>query len=195
VPTRRGVSLACVVFASLAWPTAATSDAAADAPRITRFQQVDARLYRGGQPDKAAFEHLKQLGIRTVVNLRRNDAERAVVESLGMRYVYLATSLHPFGVGGGPRPEQVVARFFEVVDDPSSGPVFLHCRRGADRTGTLVAMYRIARQRWTAASAYEEARATGMRWWHYPVKGYLERFASRVRTEPNLAITEASTVP
>jgi protein tyrosine/serine phosphatase len=73
--------------------------------------------------------------------------------------------------------------------------VFLHCRRGADRTGTLVAMYRIARQRWTAASAYEEARATVMRWWHYPVKGYLERFASRVRTEPNLAITEASTVP
>lgn len=43
----------------------------------------------------------------------------------------------------------------------------------------MVAMYRIARQGWTALAAYEEARAVGMRWWHYPMKARLETFASR----------------
>jgi protein tyrosine phosphatase len=60
------------------------------------------------------------------------------VEALGLRYVDLSTGVTPFGLSGGIKDE--------VVDDPGSGPVFLHCRRGADRTGAVIAMYRIARQ-------------------------------------------------
>ena len=145
------------------------------APEIKRFQQVDSRLYRGGQPDAAGFEALKRMGIRTVVNLRHTDEERAIVESLGLRYVTLPTHLRPFGIGGGLRDE-TVRGFFELLDDPESGPIFLHCRRGADRTGTLVAMYRIARQGWSVDAAYDEARNTGMRWWHYSVKPFLHAF-------------------
>jgi protein tyrosine phosphatase (PTP) superfamily phosphohydrolase (DUF442 family) len=164
----------------LVFPTFAAADAtlATRVPSIVRFQQVDAALYRGGQPDAAGFAELKRLGIKTVVNLRRNDAERQIVEALGMRYVDLATGLRPFGLGGG-IAQDIVRRFFDVVDDPANGPVFLHCRRGADRTGTMVALYRITRQGWTVQAAYDEARAIGMRWWHYSVKGFLEEFASR----------------
>lgn len=162
-------------------PPAAADTPAAPAPSIVRFSQVDARLYRGGQPDAAAFEQLRQLGVRTVINLRRNDEERRIVEALGLRYVDLSTGLTPFGLGGGIK-EVVVRRFFEVIDDPQAGPVFLHCRRGADRTGAVVAMYRIARQGWAPEAAYEEARAIGMRWWHFPVKRQLRSFASRHET-------------
>src|SRR5262245_39353239 len=130
---------------------------APEAP-IVRFEQVDAALFRGGQPDAAGFEYLKRLGIRTIVNLRRNDEERALVEAMGFRYVSLSTGLTPFGLGGTISPD-VVRRFFEIVDDPASGPVFLHCRRGADRTGTLIAMHRILRQGWTPTAAYDEARS------------------------------------
>jgi protein tyrosine phosphatase (PTP) superfamily phosphohydrolase (DUF442 family) len=158
------------------WTTADTT--APPTPPIVRFGQVSAGLFRGGQPDAAAFEQLKQLGIRTIVNLRRSDEERRTVEALGLRYVDLSTGLTPFGLSGGIK-DDVVRRFFEVVDDPTSGPVFVHCRRGADRTGTLVAMFRIARQGWTAEAAYEEARSIGMRWWHFPVKGQLEAFEAR----------------
>lgn len=150
---------------------------------IVRFEQVDAALFRGGQPDAAGFEYLKRLGIRTIVNLRKNDEERALVEAMGFRYVSLSTGLTPFGFGGTLSPD-VVRRFFEIVDDPASGPVFLHCRRGADRTGTLIAMHRIARQGWTAAAAYDEARSIGMRWWHFPVKRYLESFAATATRIP-----------
>ena len=118
-------------------------------PAMVRFGQVDTALFRGGQPDAAGFEQLKQLGIRTVVNLRRNDRERQLVEQIGFRYVDLSTGLTPFGLSGGIK-DDVVRRFFAVVDDPDSGPVFLHCRRGANRTGAVIAMYRIARQGWTA---------------------------------------------
>jgi protein tyrosine phosphatase (PTP) superfamily phosphohydrolase (DUF442 family) len=114
------------------------------------------------------------------------------VEALGMRYVALTTGLTPFGIGGGLGAD-VVKRFFEIVDDEASGPVFLHCRRGADRTGTLVAMYRIARQGWSVQAAYDEARASGMRWWHYAVKGQLQEFVSReVKAGPLPATTAAS---
>jgi protein tyrosine/serine phosphatase len=151
----------------------------ATAPAIKRFQQVDARLYRGGQPDAQGFAALQRLGVRTVVNLRHSVDEQRLVESAGLRYVALPTHLRPFGVSGGLSAE-TVRSFFQLVDDESNGPVFLHCRRGADRTGTLVAMYRVARQGWTPEAAYKEARATGMRWWHYPVRRQLEDFAREV---------------
>jgi protein tyrosine/serine phosphatase len=191
-----GALLPAVVLVSLTCSSLAAADAPlpSPAPSIVRFQQVAAALYRGGQPDAAGFEQLRRIGIKTVVNLRRNDAERQLVESLGMRYVYLAASLHPFGVGGGIHPD-VVTRFFEIVDDPASGPVFLHCRRGADRTGTLIAMYRIARQGWPASAAYEEARANGMRWWHYSVEDVLEDFAARLRAAQARPPAEEPTRP
>ncbi|MPZ18779.1 MAG: hypothetical protein GEV06_12820 [Luteitalea sp.] len=71
---------------------------------------------------------------------------------------------------------RAVATFFEIVDDPAHHPVFVHCRRGADRTGTFVGLYRIARQGWDGDEAYDEAREVGMRWWYFRVKGYLEDF-------------------
>lgn len=155
----------------------AGSDASTAA--IVRFRQVDAALYRGGQPSADQFAALAKLGIKTVVNLRRNGDEQRVVESLGMRYVDLSAGLHPFGIGGG-FDDRIVQSFFQIIDDPASGPVFVHCRRGADRTGTLVALYRIARHGWTPDDAYDEARRLGMRWWHYSVKNYLHEFAVRL---------------
>ncbi|MGE3840316.1 MAG: tyrosine-protein phosphatase [Vicinamibacterales bacterium] len=159
---------------------------------LARFRQVDAALYRGAQPTAEQFEALAKLGIRTVVNLRRDGDEQRLVESLGMQYVDLSASLHPFGFGGG-LEARIVDRFFQIIDDPASGPVFVHCRRGADRTGTLVAMYRIARQGWTVADAYDEARALGMRWWHYSVKKELRKFSARLESAASPA--DLLTVP
>ena len=51
---------------------------AADAPApIERFFQVDDRLFRGAQPDLAGFKYLRDLGVRTIINLREaKDADR-----------------------------------------------------------------------------------------------------------------------
>lgn len=172
--TLRSLLLGCLLLSSLA-PSALAGDTLPASPRadILRFRQVDRGLYRGGQPDAQGFEQLKQLGIRTIVNLRNDDEERRVVEALGMRYVALPVTLRPFGFGEG-FSRQLIQRFFEVVDDAESGPVFVHCRHGRDRTGTMVALYRILRQGWTPEAAYDEARAIGMKWWHFRVRSLLE---------------------
>ena len=149
---------------------------------IERFYQVDARLYRGAQPDTAGFRYLRDLGIKTIVNLRETkDAdrlkERQTVESLGMRYVSIPIEDGSFFTGSRRIPADAIRSFFEVIDAAESGPVFVHCRRGADRTGALVSFYRIARHHWDAVRAYAEAREIGMRSWYRGLQQQIEEFA------------------
>jgi uncharacterized protein (TIGR01244 family) len=157
--------------------------AAQPAAPIDRFQQVDDRLYRGAQPDRAGFEYLHRLGVRTVVNLRndsdrRNADERRTVEALGMRYVHLPVRDGNFFTRGRTIPEDTIRTFFAILDEADDGPVFLHCRRGADRTGALVGFYRIARHQWDNPRAYAEAKALGMRSWYTGLKKQIYAFAA-----------------
>lgn len=150
--------------------------AAAAAP-ITRFAQLDHGLYRGGQPDADGFRYLRDLGIRTVVSFRNDVSERQLVEELGMRFVSIPVSFRAFGWGDDFDLEDV-RQFMAVVDDAEAGPIFFHCKRGADRTGSFAAIYRIARQGWDADRALDEASDRGMRWWYFPMRDQVRAFAS-----------------
>lgn len=168
----------------LVFTAAASLEAAADekAAPIERFQRVDDRLYRGAQPDAAGFRYLRDLGVRTIVNLRMEaDAvktgEQKIVEALGMRYVNLPVEDGNFFTRSRRIPDDVVGKFFEVFDAPDSGPIFVHCHRGADRTGAIVSFYRIARQGWDGVRAYAEAREVGMRSWYQGLKQQIEEFS------------------
>jgi protein tyrosine/serine phosphatase len=154
----------------------AASLAGSDLPssnNIPRFQMLADGLYRGGQPDKKGFEFLKQKGVKTVINLRMENDEEGTVTQLGMNYVQIAID--------DPRPsskipELAISKYFEIVNDPANYPIFFHCRRGADRTGALAALYRIANQGWEAKKAYSEARDVGLRWWYTGIKKQLMEF-------------------
>lgn len=162
--------------------TAADQPVAAQpvAPAVSRFHQVDDKLYRGAQPGAEGFRQLRDLGVRIVVNLRsERDAvktgERRIVESLGMRYVSLPVRDGNFFTRSRIIPDETIAKFFETLD-AAEGPVFVHCRRGADRTGALAALYRIARNGWDNERAYAEARAIGMRSWYSGLKRQILTF-------------------
>lgn len=142
-------------------------------PAIPRFQHVAPGLFRGGQPTPEGFGFLKWRGIKTVINLRQEHDERELVEKLGMKYVYIPLD------AWDPVANQAVKEFFSVVNDPESQPVFVHCRRGSDRTGLMVGLYRIAFEGWDGPRAYKEARALGMRWWYRGLKRQLYDFAAR----------------
>jgi tyrosine-protein phosphatase SIW14 len=153
----------------------------ADIPRqekaLPRFHEVAPGLYRGGQPKREGFDLLKQRGVKTIINLREERDERELVEGLGLKYVYIPLDAR----------DQVstddITTFLATVSDPAHQPVFVHCRRGADRTGFMIGLYRIARQGWTAEQAYDEARAIGMRWWYRGLKRQLYEFAAK-RADP-----------
>jgi protein tyrosine/serine phosphatase len=103
---------------------------------------------------------LEQLGVRTIVDLRHwsgiSFVDRKRARAHGIRY-------HRISLGKLRGPTRAtMARILGILADPESGPVYVHCRRGSDRTGTVIACHRIANEGWTAEEAIAEARELGM---------------------------------
>jgi protein tyrosine phosphatase (PTP) superfamily phosphohydrolase (DUF442 family) len=101
--------------------------------------KVSDTLYRGAQPTQEGFENLKKLGIKTVVNLRDHHSDQELLGTTGLRYV-------PIPIDTWDIQTQTVVDFLRVASDPNAAPVFVHCQHGADRTGTMVAAYRMVIQ-------------------------------------------------
>jgi tyrosine-protein phosphatase SIW14 len=160
-----------LVAAGLAF---ACSDTPSGTPAIGNFHQVDSNLFRGAQPAAQDFQSLARLGIKTVLDLRPEEghlrAEKKLVEAAGMRYVSI-----PMDGLLAPTDAQI-ARALAVINDTANGPVFIHCRRGADRTGTVIACYRIAHDQWTNGKALDEARTCGMSWIERGMRSYVLHF-------------------
>lgn len=145
---------------------------------IRNFDLVTPWFYRGGQPGKEGIHALQELGVKTVVSLRWSpkvvEAERAAVEQMGMRFVSI-----PLNYWNVPTAK-ILDEFFDLIHDPSNRPVFLHCLHGADRTGLMVAMYRITHENWDFGKAYNDMvqhgfhrfRIRNFKWvlWRYAAK-------------------------
>jgi len=148
--------------------------AGSDTPSIANFHQVDANLFRGAQPAPQEFQSLARFGIKTVLDLRDEEshlrAEKKLVEAAGMQYISLPMNglLAP--------TDQQITRALAVVEDTANGPIFVHCRRGADRTGTVIACYRVAHDQWRNEKALDEARTFGMSWVERGMRSYVLHF-------------------
>jgi protein tyrosine phosphatase (PTP) superfamily phosphohydrolase (DUF442 family) len=114
--------------------------------------EVAPGLYRGGQPDAEGIAWLKSLGVKTVINLRHyhGDTEAARVAAAGLRYETI-----PLESSDAPSRDQV-ARFLALVNDPTLRPMYVHCLHGVDRTGTMMAVYRMEAEAWSNAEAVAE---------------------------------------
>jgi protein tyrosine phosphatase (PTP) superfamily phosphohydrolase (DUF442 family) len=127
---------------------------------VPDFGEVTGQLFRGGQPTVQGFEELSKRGVGLVINLRgENKVERAEVEKLGMQYVSIPWHC------AYPKDRQV-AKFLRVLQANQDKKIFVHCRLGVDRTGLMIASYRIAEQGWTAARAHREMAAFGFDSFH-----------------------------
>jgi tyrosine-protein phosphatase SIW14 len=165
----------------LAAPAApAQDDAQGGEPRpraLPNFHQVNEKLYRGGQPREGGLRELAALGVNTIINLRdddaRADAEGSEARAAGLRYFNV-----PFGRLGRPTDEQI-ERALSLIRAPENGVVFVHCAKGQDRTGTLVAVYRLTYDQWTADRATDEAEHYGMKFWQRSMKGYISDYYRR----------------
>lgn len=152
---------------------------------ISNAGKVSDFLYRGSQPNAAGYQELQRLGVSIVVDLRSTAsaevAEERAAESLGMRHVAIPSSGF-----FGPSDDQV-ATFLKLLRDNPAKKVFVHCYFGDDRTGVMVAAYRIAEQHWTADQAYNE-----MRFFHFHqhlifLGHYVKYFPANFSTSPAFA--------
>jgi uncharacterized protein (TIGR01244 family) len=141
---------------------------------LPNFSKVNERLYRGGQPKAGGIKKLAEIGIKTIINLRGTDeqtrAEEAEAKAAGLSYFNI-----PMPGLSRPTHEQI-SRVMEIVGAQESGPVFIHCKRGSDRTGTIVAVYRISRDGWTADQALSEAKRFGLSWMEFGMKDYVSDY-------------------
>ena len=141
---------------------------------LPNFFKVSERLYRGGQPKSGGVKKLAEMGIKTIINLRGADeltrAEEAEAKAAGLVYFNI-----PMPGLSRPTHEQI-SRVLEIINAQESGPVFIHCKRGSDRTGTVVAVYRISRDGWTADKALTEAKRFGLSWMEFGMKDYVSDY-------------------
>jgi protein tyrosine phosphatase (PTP) superfamily phosphohydrolase (DUF442 family) len=115
------------------------------------------QLMRGSQLTNEGLVNLRDQGVKTVINLRReSNSEKAMVEKLGMHSIQI-----PVFDQGIPTHTEVAA-FLRVAMDPKNQPVYVHCEAGVGRTGVFSAVYRIAHDGYSADQAVDEARQMHM---------------------------------
>jgi protein tyrosine phosphatase (PTP) superfamily phosphohydrolase (DUF442 family) len=123
-------------------------------PSLPNLHKVSENLYRGAQPTAEGMKQLEKLGIKTVINLRSLHSDRD--EMKGTKLFYEHIRMTTWNV-----EDKDVIRFLQIVTDPNRTPVFVHCQHGADRTGTMCAIYRIIIQGWSKDEAIEEMTEGG----------------------------------
>jgi tyrosine-protein phosphatase SIW14 len=170
---------AAVLLATLALATPAQV-----APRyaeLPNFHQVNQQLYRGGQPKVGGLRKLKDLGVKTIVNLRGEDrhtrAESEEAHALGLGYYSIA-------LPGFSRPkDEEVGRVLDIINAPENQPIFIHCHHGKDRTGTIIACYRISHDGWSAEQAKDEALRYGLGWVEVGMRRYIDKYYARYKAK------------
>lgn len=150
---------------------------------LPNFQKVNGNLYRGGQPKAEGWAELKKIGIKTVIDLRDNDEnavkEKNEVEKAGLRFIN-------FPLGNWDRPETAdIETILAAINLPDNQPIFVHCRRGSDRTGTVIAVYRMTHDGWTGSQASDEAEQFGIGWWQRGMRNFISAYyRDHVKSKP-----------
>jgi uncharacterized protein (TIGR01244 family) len=162
---------------------------------IENFGKVNDNYYRGSQPDAEQFADLKKLGIKTIIDLRKDSVAQAVdsARAAGLNYINI-----PLTTKQAATAEQV-KYFLKLVNDQANWPVFVHCKGGRHRTGEMTAIYRITNDGWTADQAYEEMKRYDFEdSFFYPrslkkfVFSYYEQFTSQNGSGTHAAAAAAS---
>lgn len=132
------------------------------------------------------------MGIGIVVDARghRAETEGNEVGKFGMQYVAIPWHC--------PLPnDDVFVRFLKLLQENPNKKVFVHCRLGEDRTGMMVAAYRMAAQGWTADEAMREMQQFGFSNVHHVLcpglASYEKSFPEHLESNPAFEGLRAST--
>jgi hypothetical protein len=164
---------------------------------IPDFAEVTPTLYRGAEPRKHGFETLAKMGVQIVVDLRGDrKGERKEVTSLGMLYV-------PMHWECSFPKDRIFAEFLTLIRKNPGKKIFVHCRVGDDRTGMMIAAYRMADEGWSPKQAMKEMTEYGFNLPHRRLicprlSEYEEHFPERFATKPEfeeLRSTKPSQLP
>jgi protein tyrosine/serine phosphatase len=142
---------------------------------------IPGKVYAGAQPDSERdYAFLKSRGIKTLINLRKylfweegGVHKRATDHGFLYRHAAMPTLWNT-------PEESEVEEALSALDDLELQPVYVHCMLGRDRTGMIVALYRVLYEKRDACDAWKEWKTRGYKAYNRGLKSYFEK---RVRTQ------------
>ena len=152
------ISMLAIALCSGAIPSAVARDTnwavKVEQDGLPNLHRITGNLYRCAQPTAEGMRAAEKLGIKTVISLRAFHSDKDELKSTKLKSerIYFNT-WHA--------EDEDVLRFLKVVTNTNAGPILIHCQHGADRTGTMVAIYRMAVQGWSKEDAIKEMKEGG----------------------------------
>jgi len=187
---RNYLTLIAAIFAFSTIIQAQTSPTEFPNIKIQNFGQMDERYYRGGQPMPDDYQSLKDIGVTTIIDLRNDptDYEKKDAEAVGMTYVNIPMS------GWKTAEDETVATFMKLMNDPSTGTVYVHCKAGKHRTGLTGAVYRFEKYGWDYDKAYKEMKNYDYSSWpvHFNIKSYVKEYYKKFSSEKAASVRAAA---
>ena len=133
--------------------------------------QITPLLYRGGQPTPEGYRALAKRGVKVVVSLRVQSPDEELIKKAGLVSYHIP--INPFLFNN-----THARKFFNILEN-APGPVYVHCLHGSDRTGTMIALYRLLYNHWNRDRALRELKSA--RFGFHPVFANLPAYIQHVR--------------
>lgn len=121
------------------------------------FCQVNDWLYRGGDPTKSLLPQLREAKIKTVISLRHRasirKAEQEFVGPLDMELIEVPMTYQSLS-------EESIDKALDAIVSNKRN-IYVHCDHGQDRTGIVIAAFRVVHEGWSWQDARRELIAMG----------------------------------
>ena len=156
------------------WATPVKQDA--------NLYRIDDKLYRSEQPVADDGDTIEKLGIKSVINLRYFDRNDNDTHLKNRGLTLLNRPLRSWRI----KPEDIAQTLYLIEKQQQQGAVLIHCYHGADRTGIVIAFYRMIYQNWTLADAKSEMLQGGFGYhsvWKNLENLFTEETLAEVKTE------------
>lgn len=151
---------------------------------LQNLYKVDDDIYRSEQPTRRGFEEIRDKGIRTIIDLRFGHSDAALIEGLDLVLIHVGMTAWDFS-------EDDIVRALKAIESAPK-PVLIHCQYGSDRTGVVMAMYRIVYLNWPKEEALAEMKegGFGFHWIYLNIPSFIKRVdVARIRKRLGMAQT------
>jgi tyrosine-protein phosphatase SIW14 len=110
--------------------------------------KINESLYRSEQPDKKGMKELQKIGVRTILDLRSSQNDQRVADDTKLVLEHVPINTWKISYND-------ILKSLRIISH-SEKPVLIHCLHGSDRTGCIIAAYRMVYENWSKDEAINE---------------------------------------